>query len=515
MRFKFNKNKSQPEKITKYSIRKFHFGAASVAVASLLFFGNGSVQAADNVVSQATENQTVTGSGSNSSGGGGNSSGDSGSAGKPDASATTAAAQVTPTPTATTVTQPTTPAETEKPTEAPKTEVPSATTTPAEAGPSATSTTSNVGENEALSSNEQPAPATANEADNAEEKAAKEKVDVTALQTALTDLEDKLSKLKEESKKDSYKTLVTETKKVVDDHDVTKETADKQLELVKTAIEEVEKAIEKESEHAKEESNTPKKRGRKGAENPAPKEAPKALPTYTNGTDNYKLADEMRNIVTYLRKNGADAAKIAAIKENYDKLNEKLGLTDENAVLSEADFATALANLTSARNTIEAFLNKQSANGQPAVPGTERSVGDGLNRQVREAGKSFADSNEYYYEDGSTSSSSHYSKYTYLHHSMRLVGIADWNDQKVSDARKYFYANVTPTQDGFLWEVTVNSGHFDNYLTSSLWITTPDTQKVVANSIKVTKFGRDGQRLDTYDGAASTIEEQLRRAGLV
>ena len=503
MRFKFNKNKSQPEKITKYSIRKFHFGAASVAVASLLFFGNGSVQAADNVVSQATENQTVTGSASNSSGGGGNSSGDRGSAGKSDASATTAAAQVTPTPTATTVAQPTTPAGTEKTTEAPKTEV-----------PSATSTTSNAGENEALSSNEQPAPAATNETDKVEEKVAKEKVDVTALQTALTDLEDKLSKLKEESKKDSYKELVTKTKKVVEDHEVTKETADKQLELVKTAIEEVEEANKKESEHVKEESNTPKKRGRKGAENPAPKEAPKALPTYTNGTDNYKLADEMRNIVTYLRKNGADAAKIAAIKENYDKLNEKLGLTDENAVLSEADFATALANLTSARNTIEAFLNKQSSNGQPAVPGTERSVGDGLNRQVREAGKSFADSNEYYYEDGSTSSSSHYSKYTYLHHSMRLVGIADWNDQKVSDARKYFYANVTPTQDGFLWEVTVNSGHFDNYLTSSLWITTPDTQKVVANSIKVTKFGRDGQRLDTYDGAASTIEEQLRRAGM-
>ena len=503
MRFKFNKNKSQPEKITKYSIRKFHFGAASVAVASLLFFGNGSVQAADNVVSQATENQTVTGSGSNSSGGGGNSSGDRGSAGKSDASATTAAAQVTPTPTATTVAQPTTPAGTEKTTEAPKTEV-----------PSATSTTSNAGENEALSSNEQPAPAATNETDKVEEKAAKEKVDVTALQTALTDLEDKLSKLKEESKKDSYKELVTKTKKVVEDHEVTKEIADKQLELVKTAIEEVEKAIKQEAEQAKEESNTPKKRGRKGAETPAPKEAPKALPTYINGTDNYKLADEMRNIVTYLRKNGADAAKIAAIKENYDKLNEKLGLADENGVLSEADFATATANLTSARNTIEAFLNKQSSNGQPAVPGTERSGEPGLNRQVREAGKSFADSNEYYYEDGSTSSSSHYSKYTYLHHSMRLVGVADWNDQKVSDARKYFYANVTPTQDGFLWEVTVNSGHFDNYLTSSLWITTPDTQKVVANSIKVTKFGRDGQRLDTYDGAASTIEEQLRRAGM-
>ena len=380
--------------------------------------------------------------------------------------------------------------------------------------PSATSTTSNAGENEALSSNEQPAPAATNETDKVEEKAAKEKVDVTALQTALTDLEDILSKLKEESKKDSYKELVTKTKKVVEDHEVTQEKANQQLDLVEKAIKEVEKAIKQEAEQAKEESNTPKKRGRKGAETPAPKEAPKALPTYTNGTDNYKLADEMRNIVKYLRKNGADAAKIAAIKENYDKLNEKLGLADENGVLSEADFATATANLTSARNTIEAFLNKQSSNGQPAVPGTERSGEPGLNRQVREAGKSFADSNEYYYEDGSTSSSSHYSKYTYLHHSMRLVGVADWNDQKVSDARKYFYANVTPTQDGFLWEVTVNSGHFDNYLTSSLWITTPDTQKVVANSIKVTKFGRDGQRLDTYDGAASTIEEQLRRAGM-
>ena len=114
MRFRFNKNKSQPEKITKYSIRKFHFGAASVAVASLLFFGNGSVQASttDNGVLPATENQTATGSGSNSSGGGGKSSGDSGTAGTPDASsATTAAAQVTPTPTATTAPHSTTPAE--------------------------------------------------------------------------------------------------------------------------------------------------------------------------------------------------------------------------------------------------------------------------------------------------------------------------------------------------------------------------------------------------------------------
>lgn len=138
MRFRFNKNKSQPEKITKYSIRKFHFGAASVAVASLLFFGNGSVQAADNVVSPATGNQNTHQSEPTTSSGG-NSSGDSGSAGKPDASATTAAAQVTPTPT--------TPTETEKTTEDPKLE---AQSTPAPAS-TPTSEILSTHENEAFS----------------------------------------------------------------------------------------------------------------------------------------------------------------------------------------------------------------------------------------------------------------------------------------------------------------------------------------------------------------------------
>ena len=138
MRFRFNKNKSQPEKITKYSIRKFHFGAASVAVASLLFFGNGSVQASENVVSPATGNQNTHQSEPTTSSGG-NSSGDSGSAGKPDASTTTAAAQVTPTPT--------TPTETEKTTEAPKLE---AQSTPAPAS-TPTSEILSTHENEAFS----------------------------------------------------------------------------------------------------------------------------------------------------------------------------------------------------------------------------------------------------------------------------------------------------------------------------------------------------------------------------
>ena len=201
MRFRFNKNKSQPEKITKYSIRKFHFGAASVAVASLLFFGNGSVQAADNVVSPATGNPNTHQS-EHTTSSGGKASGDSGSAGKTDAPAAQPAAPVAPN-SATTV-------ETEPKPEAPKAdasfiptpaaeEVPSTPTSAAGEGSSETSTA----EGKAVSSDNQSDSAAANEADNADEKDAEQKVAVKDLQTALTDLEDKLSNL-EESKKESY-----------------------------------------------------------------------------------------------------------------------------------------------------------------------------------------------------------------------------------------------------------------------------------------------------------------------
>ena len=465
MRFRFNKNKSQPEKITKYSIRKFHFGAASVAVASLLFFGNGSVQAADNVVSPATGNQNTHQSEPTTSSGG-NSSGDSGSAGKPDASATTAAAQVTPTPT--------TPTETEKTTEAPKLE---AQSTPAPAS-TPTSEILSTHENEAFSTEGGQSVPAENKADKAGE--AEEKADLTALQAALTDLEEKIAKLNEESKKDSYKTLVTETQKMVEDHEVTQEKADKQLELVKTAIKEVEEAIKKEAEQVKEEQpkteegTIPKKRGKRGAETPAPKEEPKALPTYTNGTDNYALAEEMRKIVTYLRKNGADESEIASIKANYDKLNEKLGLTDESAVLSEADFVTATANLKAARDFTEAFLNKQSSNAQPAVPGTDRSVGDGARRTERSADERavdprfprayktpYATAKEFYYEDGQKGSSP-YDKYTYLFHTFTESLVANNRTHSlVRDVKRLVYEEVNEVAGGYLWTITFNAAHED------------------------------------------------------
>ncbi|MBF9652038.1 YSIRK-type signal peptide-containing protein [Streptococcus pseudopneumoniae] len=52
--------KSNREKVFRYSIRKYHFGAASVAVAALMFFANGAV-AASETVTPATTNDVVAG----------------------------------------------------------------------------------------------------------------------------------------------------------------------------------------------------------------------------------------------------------------------------------------------------------------------------------------------------------------------------------------------------------------------------------------------------------------------
>ena len=66
------KNDGNGEKIFRYSIRKYHFGAASVAVAALMFFANGTVQAQTPDISPATESGTTRTSVlvSDSSGGG-------------------------------------------------------------------------------------------------------------------------------------------------------------------------------------------------------------------------------------------------------------------------------------------------------------------------------------------------------------------------------------------------------------------------------------------------------------
>lgn len=61
------KHSDNGEKIYRYSIRKYHFGAASVAVAALMFFANG-VQAQAPAISSATASDVVAGPSGNSDG---------------------------------------------------------------------------------------------------------------------------------------------------------------------------------------------------------------------------------------------------------------------------------------------------------------------------------------------------------------------------------------------------------------------------------------------------------------
>ena len=63
----WKKHSDNGEKIYRYSIRKYHFGAASVAVAALIFFANG-VQAQAPAVSTVTASDVVAGPSGNSDG---------------------------------------------------------------------------------------------------------------------------------------------------------------------------------------------------------------------------------------------------------------------------------------------------------------------------------------------------------------------------------------------------------------------------------------------------------------
>ncbi|MFS9251422.1 YSIRK-type signal peptide-containing protein, partial [Streptococcus mitis] len=514
------------EKVYRYSIRKYHFGAASVAIAALIFFANG-VAKADMAVSPATANSTHQ----TAAGGGGDSSGDSGSAGDPNDQATTtnSTSEVT-TPTRAGISTGTTSVENP---------VVSDSSNHSE---NAESTTSNVSEKTEI-----PTVTTGKTQGDVTSTEAK-KVNVTELETALTDLESKVASITDAAKKAKLNAVIAEAKKVLEDKNATQEQIDSQVTLVKDAVKSVQEVAKKGDETKPSEENrsatveapnreitTPARspRGRRGrntdvqpksagGSNLEAETAPKALPTYTNGTDNYALAEEMRKIVKYLQDNGADVAKVASIKDNYDKLNEKLGLTDENAVLSEADFAAATANLKAARDFTEGFLRKQDENGQPlneqpTVPETERSVGDESRRTERSAGQpryikrdSSRDSKahynvakEYYYEDG-TKGSSPYDKYTYLFHTFTESLVANnANHSPVRDIKRLVYEEVTEVNGGYLWNITFNAAHEDQQ-DGYAFFSIPKGQRVENSSINVVKTAQNGNEAEV-DGSGDLL----------
>ena len=369
------------------------------------------------------------------------------------------------------------------------------------------------------------------------------KVNVTDLKAALAELESKIASITEEAKKAQLNSVIAEAQKVLADKNATQEQIDSQVTLVKDAVKSVQEVAEKVDEPKLSEENrsataessnretvTPARssRGRRGrttevqpsdSESATPKveaatsnkeTAPAALPTYTNGTDNYALAEEMRKIVKYLKENGADAVKVAAIKDSVDKLNEKLGLTDENAVLSEEDYNKALADLKQARDFTEGFLRKNEKNEQPTVPGTERSVEPNvLNRTERAVGQSrytrrdssrdskahYNVAKEYYYEDG-TKGSSPYDKYTYLFHTFTESLVANnANHSPVRDIKRLVYAEVNEIRGGYSWNITFNAAHEeqqDGYAFFSI----PNGQKIDNSSINIVKTDQNGNEAE-------------------
>ena len=456
------------EKLTRFSIRKYHFGAASVAVASLIFFGGGMSAKAENVpVSHDTQN----------SGNAANASGDSGKQ-------------------ATANNKPIT-------VDVPQAALPTAKVDKADLNKLTINLDALVRATE------------------------KEKISSISkeLNKVLADAKELLEK--ENATAEEVKTQVEELKKATEKLNATVAEADKKAAEQKKA-EEAKKAQEANqsgtdrsatAEASNRETATPARsaRGRRGrttevqpadSESATPKveaatsnkeTAPKALPTYTNGADNYKLADEMHNIVTYLRKNGADAAKIAAIKANYDKLNEKLGLTDENAVLSEEDFNRALADLKQARDYTEGFLANKDNGGRTELPKPEAV----LNRQKRASTAHYNVAKEYYYEDG-TKGSSPYDKYTYLFHTFTESLVANnANHSPVRDIKRLVYEEVTEVDGGYLWNITFNAAHEDQQ-DGYAFFSIPKGQRVENNSINIVKTAQNGNEAEV-DGTGDLL----------
>ena len=452
------KSNDNGEKLYRYSIRKYHFGAASVAVAALMFFANGGGVAAAEVVTPATANPNAHQLEATMNSGG-------------DSAETSGRAENT--------------KEINK---------------PAEVSTQASVISDRQVEKETGNStplNDVNQDTLVNKVINTSS------VNITDLQTALAELESKLTNVKDDEEKGKFNTVVVEAKKLLGDKEATQEQVNQQLTLVKGTISSVEALLKKqESKVSEEETPESDKGGRRAAGLERASENNEVVPTYTNGSDTYKLADELHDIVTYLRKNHADSTMIATIKANYDKLNETLG-AHEDGVLSEEEFNKALADLKQARAIKEGLLSSDNNRGEAVL--------NRQNRQVREYGLNFQDSREYYYEDGKRGISP-YSKYTYVFHNYRATNAPKFDHQPVSNAEKYIHVRVDPTDTGFLWTVSVNAGRFSNTTNDSYWFTIPKGQNYKQGSANVDVQNLQGT--NSYQGDGS-LEGAMRQAGLL
>lgn len=472
------RHKDNGEKIFRYSIRKYHFGAASVAIAALIFFANGVAQAETLPVRPETANVQSSPEGERSDSGG------------------RAVSEIQPA--------------------------------------------------------EQP-------------KVLTQSVNKDALRIAIGNLSDVVRKV-ESSKlvalESQLTQVVEESKRLLEDGDATEQAVATEVETIKALIREVEKLLPKSEptvdepadkkdkeasiEHPKDEKkvvsdqekskkdlsivdkaklNEDKAAVNQGSEdrltsNPN-KVAKKELPTYSNENDGAtNLSNELYFIYGELKKANTDTSKIQEVKDAYDRINNAIPLAN-NGVINQAIFDAALVDLKKARDLIESVLNGKTTDNSTTTPVNPQPRSDDeelpsrgrgrtrTTRTVREGTENYANSLESYFEDGKKGVSP-YDKYTYVFYSRRQAGVYDGANRRVEEARNQIYADVTPTNDGFRWDIHINRSKYD--LSDAVsWFTIPNGQDLKSGSVNISWSSESGNEATSPNDG--TISGALRAAG--
>lgn len=501
-------NKDNGEKIFRYSIRKYHFGAASVAVAALMFFANG-VQAQAPDVSLATASKVIAGSAGNPDGNPQES--DEGELKK------------------TVIEQP---AEGE-----PAGELKTQGTKAEEANQGQAGAESNTTgvESDSDQSETNPANQEAPQAGEVKEKEEATAANTTAAKSTQGTLEALLAKLTLSSMQELHAEVearLAAAKAVLENPKATQEQVDEQVRAMEELTRRVKEALSPQvptpivlekvgmtnhglaaPEGAVTEQATGGKRRKRvdlsqatpvvdqvspetigNSEKTESSEKPsrQELPTYTNQGDGaYKLKDELEFIYKRLQKEGAEESKIQVAKAAADKFNEAFSKGD---TINQEDFAAALVDLKKSRDLIEGVL--ESKYGEDAttrrVNIEPRDGGYSDFRNANHSGRSARaasplDRKESYIENGKSGDNT-YDRYTYVFFSKRRL--IDNSTKPVSEAKTYILAKVTPTNDGFHWELQINNGHRQIPRTG-VWFTIPSGQeyKRGSDSISIRRKG--------------------------
>ena len=523
---KYNK-----EKVFRYSIRKYHFGAASVAVAALMFFANGAV-AAHEPITPATANEVAT------VGSDGDADGDPGSSDEGDSNKVSTGQ----------------PAEL-KPADELK----------AQGAPAGEAEQGQAGA-ESNSSQSEPAQETPQAGEVKEQDKPAAVANTEAAKSSQGNLQALLANLTLDSMKalhDEVEAGLAAANAVLSDPNATQAQVDEQTRAMEALISRVNQALTPSLENptilekagltstgltsaglatpdgaaATQASGGKRRRGgglsasAPAANQDAPsaggntsasgansQTTPQTLPTYTNTTEGkngvYDLKDELEFITDQLRKNNASEEKIQAAKEAADKFNEAFSKGD---TISQEDFNAALADLKKSRELIEGVLAENEANAGvvtgPATPSENnvtiqprtsttgwsgfRSIPAGAQtRNARAAGQnrdgsnSFANSLEYYLEDGRKGNSP-YERFTYVYYTERNARATDENNKPVSGAEEYLYADLTKINGGWKWDIYLNNGHHE-LDSERVWFTLPKSHTIVANSVNINRKNQNG-----------------------